>query len=198
MHHSFCSTFYQPQQTEEMCRRKTNFLSQTGICWLETSFSSGMGSIHEGTLFCFVLFCFCFVVMRSTEPGCFSSCSWCLWKALDEGLGVHGLGSMTVWTCGTKVLEYWMIFFTENSIKLNRSWKFERTWNVPLGVLLLERSWWAGFFTGIYLVRLWIQNVEHIDFLSDFLPLKIQINSPKIRFWKEKSVEDMVTLGPTA
>jgi hypothetical protein len=40
--------------------------------------------------------------------------------------------------------------------------------------------------------------VEHIDFLSDFLPLKIQINSPKIRFWKEKSVEDMVTLGPTA
>jgi hypothetical protein len=27
---------------------------------------------------------FCFVVMRSTEPGCFRSCSWCLWKALDE------------------------------------------------------------------------------------------------------------------
>jgi hypothetical protein len=29
-----------------------------------------------------------------------------------------------------------------------------------------------------------------------FLPLKIQINSQKTRFWKEKSVEDMVTLGP--
>jgi hypothetical protein len=27
---------------------------------------------------------FCFVVMRSTEWGCFRSCSWCLWKALDE------------------------------------------------------------------------------------------------------------------
>jgi hypothetical protein len=27
---------------------------------------------------------------------------------------------------------------------------------------------------------------------------KIQINSPKKRFWKEKSVEDVVTLGPTA
>jgi hypothetical protein len=27
---------------------------------------------------------FCFVVLRSTEPGCFRSCSWCLWKALDE------------------------------------------------------------------------------------------------------------------
>jgi hypothetical protein len=28
--------------------------------------------------------------------------------------------------------------------------------------------------------------------------LKIQINSQKIRFWKEKSVEDVATLGPTA
>ncbi len=31
-----------------------------------------------------------------------------------------------------------------------------------------------------------------------FLLLKIQINSQKTRFWKEKSVEDVVTLGPTA
>ncbi len=31
---------------------------------------------------CFVLFCF--VGMRSSEPGCFRSCSWCLWKAVDE------------------------------------------------------------------------------------------------------------------
>jgi len=28
--------------------------------------------------------------------------------------------------------------------------------------------------------------------------LKIQINSPKTRFWKEKSVQDLVTLGPPA
>jgi hypothetical protein len=27
---------------------------------------------------------FCFVVRRSTKPGCFRLCSWCLWKALDE------------------------------------------------------------------------------------------------------------------
>jgi hypothetical protein len=40
--------------------------------------------------------------------------------------------------------------------------------------------------------------VGDIDFLSDFLPLKIQINSQKTRFWKEKSVEHVVTLGPTA
>ncbi len=34
-------------------------------------------SMKEGSLFCFV-------VMRSTEPGCFRSCSWCLCKALNE------------------------------------------------------------------------------------------------------------------
>jgi hypothetical protein len=27
---------------------------------------------------------------------------------------------------------------------------------------------------------------------------EIQINSKKTRFWKEKSIENMVTLGPTA
>jgi hypothetical protein len=36
---------------------------------------------------------FCFVVMKSIERGCFTLCSWWLWKVLDEG-GVHGLGSM--------------------------------------------------------------------------------------------------------
>jgi hypothetical protein len=34
-------------------------------------------SMKEGSLFCFV-------VMRSTEPGCFRSCSRCLWKALNK------------------------------------------------------------------------------------------------------------------
>jgi hypothetical protein len=34
-------------------------------------------SMKEGSLFCFV-------GMRSTEPGCFRPCSWCLWKALNE------------------------------------------------------------------------------------------------------------------
>jgi hypothetical protein len=34
-------------------------------------------SMKEGSLFCFV-------DIRFTEPGCFRSCSWCLWKALNE------------------------------------------------------------------------------------------------------------------
>ncbi len=64
-----------------------------------------------------------------------------------------------IWTCGAKVLEYWMICSLK--IKLNRNWKLQRNWNVPL--VLLERSWWA-WRNGIYLDsecgRYW--------FLSDF------------------------------
>jgi len=57
---------------------------------------------------------------------------------------------------------------------------------VPL--VLLERSWWAGF-NGIYLVRFGFRMWEM------FIFKRLQ---PKTRFWKDKSVEDMVTLGPTA
>ncbi len=42
---------------------------------------------------------FCFVVMGSTEPGCFRSCSWCLWEALDHE-GCMGFGSMMSGLCG--------------------------------------------------------------------------------------------------
>jgi hypothetical protein len=56
--------------------------------------------MKEGSLFCFV-------VMSSTETGCFKSCSLCL----------HGSGKLSmrrgawawfhdVWTCRAKVLEY--------------------------------------------------------------------------------------------
>jgi hypothetical protein len=123
------------------------------------------------------------------------------WDASDHVLGFFGkLSRMRgawawfhgVWTCIAKVLEYWMI--SPLKIKLNRSSKFRRNWNVPL--LLLERSWWAGF-NGIYLVRFGFKMWENLIF-KWFLPLKIQINSQKTRFWKEKSVEDMVTLGPMA
>ncbi len=65
---------------------------------------------------------------------------------------------------------------------------------MPFGVvgkILMSRIEWNLFG------KIWIQNVGDIDF-EVFLPLKIQINSQKTRFWKEKSVEDVVTLGPTA
>jgi hypothetical protein len=86
---------------------------------------------------------------------------------------VHGLGSMTL---GLEVQKFLNDFFTENSIKLNCSWKFWRNWNVTL-MLLLESSWWSGFNENLF-GKIWIQNVG-ISIFKLFLPLKIQINSPK-------------------
>jgi hypothetical protein len=72
------------------------------------------------------------------------------WDASDRVLGLFGKLSTRrgawawfhdVWSCGAKVREYWMI--SSLKIKLNHSWKFRRSWNVPL--MLLERSWQAGF-----------------------------------------------------
>jgi hypothetical protein len=95
----------------------------------------------------------------------------------------HGL-----WTCGVEVLEYWMIFSL--TIKLSCNWNFQGDWNVPL--LLLERSRWTGF-NEIYLVKFGFRMWEILIF-KWFLQLKIQINSKKTRFWKEKSAENVVTL----
>ncbi len=59
-------------------------------------------SMKEGCLF--VLF----VLMGSTQPGCFRSCSWSLWKALKEE-GCIGLISWCLDLRCKRVLEYWMI-----------------------------------------------------------------------------------------
>jgi hypothetical protein len=85
-----------------------------------------------------------------------------------------------VWTCGAKVLEYWMI--SSLKTKLNHSWKFRRNWNLPL--VLLERSWWERF-NGIYLVRYAFRMWEILIF-KWFLPLKIQINSKKPGFGRKE------------
>jgi hypothetical protein len=60
----------------------------------------------------------------------------------------------------------------------------------------LKRSWWVRF-NGICLVRFGFRMWE-ISIFKWFMPLKIQINSQKIRFCKEKSVEDVVTHGLVA
>jgi predicted ATP-grasp superfamily ATP-dependent carboligase len=44
---------------------------------------------------------------------------------------------------------------------------------------------------------IWIQNVRDID-LKVISAAENSNKFPKTRFWKEKSVEDVVTLGPTA
>jgi hypothetical protein len=88
----------------------------------------------------------------------------------DHVLGLFGKLSRRrgTWTCGVEVLEYWMI--SSLKIKLNCSWKFSRNCNVFL--VLLERSWWAGF-NGIYLVRFGFRLWETL-FFSDFCQWKLK------------------------
>jgi hypothetical protein len=133
-------------------------------------------SMKQGSLF--VLFC----LYRWDPPN---------WDASDHVLGLFGKLSTRrgvwawfhgVWTCGAKILEYWMI--SSLKIKLNCSWKFRRNWNVPL--VLVERSWWAGF-NGIYLVRFGFRMWEILIFRW-FLPLKIQINSKKPGFGRKNQL----------
>jgi hypothetical protein len=52
---------------------------------------------------------------------------------------------------------------------------------------------------GIYLVKIWIQNVGAILIFKVISATeKIQINSKEPGFGRKKSVENVVTLGPTA
>jgi hypothetical protein len=62
-------------------------------------------SMKEGNLFCFV-------VMRSTKPGCFRSCSWCLWKDSDK----EGCMGLVPWHLDFLCKSSWILndFFTEN------------------------------------------------------------------------------------
>jgi hypothetical protein len=125
--------------------------------------------MKEGSLF--VLFCFvCTYEIHWTGDA--SDCILGLFGKLSRRRGAsawfHG-----VWTCGVEVLEYWMI--SSLKIKLNHSWTFRRNWNVPL--VLLERSWRAGF-NGIYLVRFGFRMWEILIF-KWFLPMKIQIHFKK-------------------
>ncbi len=128
---------------------------------------------------------FCFVLMRSTKPGCFRSSSWSLWKALalDEEGCISLVSFHVVWTCSVEVFEYWMISLLK--IKLNHSWKFRKNWNMPL--VLLERSWWTGF-NGIHLVRFRFKMWEILIFKWFLLLLKIQINSKKPGFGRKNQL----------
>jgi hypothetical protein len=95
--------------------------------------------------------------------------------------GVHWLGSMTFGLVMQKFLNIeWFLHWKLNQ---NHRWKFWRNWNVPL--VLLERSWWAGF-NGIYLIRFGFRMWEILIF-KWFLLLKIQINSKKPGFGRKIS-----------
>jgi phosphatidylserine synthase len=84
-----------------------------------------------------------------------------------------------VWTCGAKVLEYWMI--SSLKIKSNRSWNFQRNSNVPL--VMLER-FLCTRFSGIHLIGFGFK-VWKILILKWFLFLKIHISSKKPSFGRK-------------
>ncbi len=95
--------------------------------------------------------------------------------------GVHGLGFMVY---RLVVQSSWILMIFSLKNKLNCGWKFRRNWNVPL--VLLERSWWAGFY-GIYLVRFGFRMWE-ILISKWFLLLKIQRNSKKPGFGRKNQL----------
>jgi hypothetical protein len=96
--------------------------------------------------------------------------------------------SHDVWTSGAKVIEYWMIYSLK--IRLNHKWNFWKNWNVNL--VLLETSW-RPRFNGIYLVRFGFR-MWKILILKWFMPHENSNKLQKTKFWKEKSVENVVTL----
>ncbi len=93
--------------------------------------------------------------------------------------GVHGLVSRMFGLVAQKFLNIEWFFH----------WKCWRNWNGPL--VLLERSWWAGL-NGIYLVRFGFRMWEMLIF-KWFLPLYSN-KLKKTRFWKEESIERLITL----
>jgi len=88
----------------KMFRKHYTFISY-GLPQLELSCACVYIYMKEGSLFCFV-------VMRSTELRFFRSCSWCLWKALDE----EGCMGLVPWPLNLQCKSSWILndFFTEN------------------------------------------------------------------------------------
>jgi hypothetical protein len=137
--------------------------------WCKVFFSAGFKYVSQIYLWRKVVCLFCLFLwdpLNQDASECVLSVFGKLSMRRSTWAWFHG-----VWTCRAKVLEYWMI--SSLKMKLNRSWKFWRKWNVPL--VLLERSWWARF-NGIYLVRFGIRIWEILIF-KWFLLLKIQINA---------------------
>jgi hypothetical protein len=101
---------------------------------------------------CFVLFCSCEIHWTGMLQIVFL-------VSLESSLYDEGCMGLVPWRWDLQCKSLWIL--NDFLIKLNRSWKFRRNWNVSL--VLLERSWWAGF-DEIYLVRFGFRMWGNIDF----------------------------------
>jgi len=118
---------------------------------------------------CFVLFCFvCTYEIHWT--GTLQIAFLGLVGKLLRRTGASAAWFHGTWTCCTKKFSS-IEWFSSLKNKLNHSWNFRRNWNVPL--VLLERSWWAGF-NGIYLVRFGFRMWGRYWFLGDFCHWKFK------------------------
>ncbi len=156
----------------DVAARRKNVICKQSICNYICNFLS-----HTSMLCRIYLTC---------HQSCFRFCSWSLWKALNE----EGCMGLVPWRLDLRCKSSWILNDLLLKIKLNHNWKFWRNWNVRL--VLLERSWWAGF-NEIYLVRVAFRMWE----ILNFRVVSACENSNKFqktRFWKEKSVENVVTL----
>ncbi len=140
------------------------------------------------------LFCFCTYDFHRTQPGCFRLCSWSLWKALKE----EGCIGLVSWHLDLWCRSSWIL--NDSSLKIKLNYIVAENFGgigVYVPLVLLERSWWASWINGILFGKIWIRNVGAID--SKLISAIENSNKfQKTRFWKEKSVENVVTLGPTA
>jgi hypothetical protein len=123
---------------------------------------------------------FCFVIMRSTKPWCFRSCSCCLWKDLND----EGCKGLVPWRLDLWCKSSWILNDFSLNINLNNSFFFWRNWNVPL--VLLKRSWWSGF-NEIYLVWFGFKMWEILIFMW-FLLIKIQFFFKKPGFRRKNQL----------
>jgi hypothetical protein len=118
----------------------------------------------------------------------------CVLAGFGKFLMREGCMGLDPWCFDLHCKSSWILNDFLMKMKLNHSWKFHWNWNVPL--VLLERSWWAGF-NGIYLVRFGFRLWEILIF-KWFLPLKIQLNSKTPGFERKNQLRNVITLEPMA
>jgi hypothetical protein len=118
-------------------------------------------SIYEGRLFvCFVLF----VLMKSTQPGCFRLRSWSLWKALD----------IYLWR---KVVCLFCFVCTD---------EIHPTRMLQIAFLVsLESSWWGGVHW-LWFHSFWTCSAKVLEYWM-ISSLKIKLN-PRWKFPRNRNV----------
>ncbi len=167
----------------DFCHRKFNKFQETRF-WKEKSVEDviTLGPMAQAALVylwrkvvCFV----CFVIMRSTQLGCFRSCSWCLWKALDKkgcmgsvpwhlDLRCKSFRFGNIWISNVEDIYFEVISTAENSnkFKKTRFWKEKSAENVVTLEGLPFNSSTISFHIGLF--KKWIHTLQNNVHMPSF------------------------------